>query len=185
MPTALAPSTSSSIESPTITAAAGSTSRRSSAAWKMVGCGFVLPWVVEVAPGVRDEAKLEPVRAELVEGGQDVFEELEVVRMLPGARHLDRTLVGALGVAAHAADDLLREENPDLLVVVELRVAFEGRDCVRTGLAVALWVELEPETLPESPVALRPEIGPRLGDREVDVEENGAERHHSACSSAS
>src|SRR5437762_8227008 len=37
MPTAFAPSTSSSIESPTITAAAGSTSSRSRAAWKMVG----------------------------------------------------------------------------------------------------------------------------------------------------
>ena len=43
MPAARAPSTSSSGESPTIAAAAGSTSRRSRTAWKIVGCGFVRP----------------------------------------------------------------------------------------------------------------------------------------------
>src|SRR6266446_78788 len=102
--------------------------------------------------------------------------------MSPGARHLDGAFIGAVRVAAHAADDLLGEENPDPLVVIELRVPLERRDGVRTRFAVAPRIENEAEALTEPPVALRPEIGPRLGDREIDVEENGAEGHHSACS---
>src|SRR5439155_22412457 len=110
-------------------------------------------------------------------------EDLEVLRVFPGTRPLGRSFVGAIRVAAHAADDLLREEGPDLLVVVELRMALERLDGVRPRLRVSGRVELEPEPPAESPVALRAEIGARLGNREVDVEENSLKRHHSACSS--
>ena len=130
--------------------------------------------LVQVAACIRDQAELERVRPQLRERGQDVLEELEVVRVLPRTRHLDRALVGVTAVAAHAADDLLREEDPDLLVVVELRMAFQRRNGVSPSLGVALGVELQAEPLAEPPVALRAEIGPGLGDREVDVEENCA-----------
>src|SRR6266480_4033266 len=135
--------------------------------------------LVQVAAGVRDEAELEAVRAQLRERRQDVLEDLEVVRVLPGPGHLDCAFVGALGSAAHAPNDLLGEQHPDLLVVVELRMPLERRDGVRASLAVALRVELEPEALAEPTVALRPEIRTWLGNREVDVEENGAQSHRS------
>src|SRR4051795_9420725 len=204
MPTAFAPSTSSSIESPTIAAVAGSTSRLSSAARKIVGGGLgaapaarlaretlqrgqedrrvrlglavgartdrgidveiVVPdELIEIASRIRDEAELEPVLTELRERRQDVFEDLEVVRVLPCACHLDRAFVGAIGVAAHAADDLLSEEHPNLLVVVELRVPLERRDGVRPRIRVALGFELDPEPLAQPLVALRAEIGAGLG----------------------
>src|SRR5262249_42427943 len=89
-------------------------------------------------------------------------------------------LVGAVGVAAHASDDLLREEHPDLLVVVELRVPFQRPDCAGARLAVALGVELEIEALAEAPIALGPEVRARLGDREVDLAEDGWWRLSSA-----
>src|SRR5205823_14903335 len=135
--------------------------------------------LVQVAACVRDEAELEAVGAQLRERRQDVLEDLEVVRVFPGPGHLDRAFVGALGSAAHAPDDLLSEQHPDLLVVVELRMPLERRDGMRASLAVALGVELEPEALAEPPVAVRPEIRTWLGNREVDVEENGAQSHRS------
>ena len=49
-------------------------------------------------------------------------------RVLPGASHLDSRLVGTLRVAAHPADDPLREQHPDLLVVIELRMPLDRLD---------------------------------------------------------
>ena len=112
---------------------------------KIAGCGFVRPKapepsaastsqpvvrdeLVEVAARVRDEPELEPARAQLGEHRQRVLVELEVLGVLPGPRHLDRALVGRVGVAAHAADDPLGERDPDLLVVLELRVAPDALD---------------------------------------------------------
>ena len=93
--------------------------------------------------------------------------------MLPGSRHLDRALVRALRVTAHPADDPLGEEHPDLLVVIELRMAFDRLDRSRASLRVSLRIELEPEAAPERLVSLRSEVRPRLDQREVDVEEDG------------
>jgi hypothetical protein len=138
---------------------------------------------LQVAAGVRDEAELEPPGPQVGERRQDVLEDLEVVRVLPGARHLDGALVRPVGVAAHAADDLLREEHPDLLVVVELRVPLEGPHGMCARLTVALGIEIQAEPLAEAPVALGTQIRARLGDREVDVEENCSQRHGPACSS--
>jgi hypothetical protein len=70
-----------------------------------------------------------------------------VLGVLPRLRHRDRTLVGAVGVAAHAADDPLGERDPDLLVVLELRMALDPLDRSLAGLAVARGVELETEAL--------------------------------------
>ncbi len=42
-----------------------------------------------------------------------------------------------------------------------------------TSLGVALRVEVEAEPLPRLVIPARPEQGPRLGEGEVDVEEDG------------
>src|SRR2546421_648947 len=104
MPSARAPSTSSSTESPNIAASSGSTPSRPSTAREMVGAG--------------------------------------------------------------------------LLVVRELGVALQVRDRRVARLVVARRIEAQSEALPEQPVALRPEVGPGLRKREVDVEENRARRRH-------
>ena len=57
------------------------------------------------------------------------------------------------------------------------------RSCVDrplARLAVAGRVEHEAEALAEPPVALGPELRPRAGEREVDVEEDGAQAHRGA-----
>ena len=136
----------------------------------------------EVAPRVGHEPDFQAVRTELCEDRQRVLEELEVRRLLPTARHLDRALVGAVGVAAHAANDPLSEEHPDLLVVVELRVPLDRLDRGGARLRVSRGVELEPEPPSEQLIAVRAQVGPRLDEREVDVEEDGFE-HYPACSS--
>ena len=56
----------------------------------------------EVATRVGDQPELEVVRPQLGEHGQRVLVELEVLGVLPGARHLDGTLVRALGLARAA-----------------------------------------------------------------------------------
>ncbi len=48
-------------------------------------------------------------------------------RVLPGTRHLDRRGVGVAD-PAHPLDDPLGEQHPELLVVVELRMALEARE---------------------------------------------------------
>src|ERR671934_87858 len=51
-----------------------------------------------------------------LEHGQRVLVQLEVRRVQPALRHLDGALVRRVRVAAHPADDLLGEYDPDLLV---------------------------------------------------------------------
>ena len=74
-------------------------------------------------------------------------------------------------VTAHAADDVLREADPDLLVVLELRMVLEILDRGRPGLGVAVGVERQPVMLAGRPVALG-SSRPELDEREVDVEED-------------
>ena len=99
------------------------------------------------------------------------------MRVLPGPRHLDGALVRAFGVAAHAADDPLRESDPDLLVVAEIRVLVEPFDGLSPRCGVQRRVEFEPEPPAEPLVPLRTEVRARLRQREVEVEENGAGVH--------
>src|SRR6476661_6471283 len=98
------------------------------------------------------------------------------MRVLPGAGHLGRAGVGVAD-AAHPFDDPLREEDPDLLVVLELRMALERRERGPARLVVATGIELEAVLPAEALIPLRTEVGPRLRDREVDVEDNGAQPH--------
>jgi hypothetical protein len=75
-------------------------------------------------------------------------------------------------VSSHTADDVLGEEDPDLLVVLELGVVPQILDCGDTSLVVPGRVEIEAASLAGALVPLRPEQGPGLAEREVDVEEN-------------
>ncbi len=51
----------------------------------------------------------------------------------------------------------------------------ERFDRGRAGLGMFRRVELEPVTAAQELIALGPEIGARLGEREVDVEEDGVQ----------
>src|SRR3954454_23232161 len=136
---------------------------------------------VEVAAGVGEEAELQLAIAQIVEHRQRVLEELEVVGALPRAGHLERAGVRVAG-AAHPLDDPLREQDPDLLVVVELRVALQRRDRIASRLLVAFGDEVEAETRAEPAVALGAEIGSRLRESEVDVEDDRLQRHAASSS---
>src|SRR5207248_719477 len=139
--------------------------------------------VVEVADAVRDEREGEAEPAELLEDRQRVLVEVEVVVLLPRALDRDGALAGALAVAAHAADDPLGERDPDLLVVPELRMPLERLDGRGPRLLITGRIEAQPELLAAAAVARRAELGARPHEREVDVEEDGAERHGAASSS--
>src|SRR5205085_1272804 len=97
-----------------------------------------------------------------------------VLCVLPGAGHLDGAAV-RVAVAAHAFDDALGEEDPDLLVVLELRVALERRKGRPPRVLVACRIERQPVPGAEPRIALGPEVGPRPRDREVDIEDHGTE----------
>src|SRR5581483_9050699 len=94
------------------------------------------------------------------------------MRVAPRALHLHGGGIRRGAGAAHSTDDALGEADPDLLVVVELRMPLEIRDRRTPRLVVALRVEHETVTLAEPPVALRPEIGSRFRERVVDVEDD-------------
>ena len=76
--------------------------------------------LVEVTLTVRDQPDLEPVTAQLVEHGQRVLVEREVLVALPLTHHVRRALPRSDRIPAHPEHDLLRERDPDLLVVHEL-----------------------------------------------------------------
>ncbi len=95
----------------------------------------------EVALAVRHEADPQAVTPELVERRQRVLVEREVLVPLPLANHLGRALARAVRVAAHAAHDLLRERDPDLVVVHELALALEDGDRPRPRGGVQLGIE--------------------------------------------
>src|SRR5205085_9290551 len=99
--------------------------------------------LVEVADAVRDEREPEPEAPQLPEHRQGVLVQVEVAVLLPGPLDRDGALARALAVAAHAAHDPLRELDPDLLVVPELRVPLERLDGSRARLLVPRRVELE------------------------------------------
>ena len=139
MPSARAPSMSSAYESPTITVSAAATPSAASAVSKIDGVRLrpavalradgdvdvelvVARERLEVALPVRDQPDPEPVRPERLEHGHGVVVEVEVGVDLPATDDLDGAGARAVGVAAHAADDVLGERDPDLLVVHELRV---------------------------------------------------------------
>ena len=120
------------------------------------------------------------MRPQLFEHGQGVVVQLEVLCALPGVRHLLRACV-RLADAAHADDDSFGEEHPDLLVVVELRSTLERRDRAAARVVIPRGIEFEPEPLAEPAVALGPEVRSGLRDREVDVENDCAQRFGHRC----
>ena len=193
MPIERAPATSSASESPTMTASsAAPTSRSSSAARKMLGLGLTRPCEPDeiqastssenvsikrgrrVAARVRDQAEAEAVAPELTEDRSDVVVELEVRRVLPGVDDLDRERADAGPAAAHAAHDVLGEPDPDLLVVLQLGVMSEVDDRRRPGAVVERSSSSRPWRAPAVRYPIGPSSGPGLGDREVDVDEDGA-----------
>ena len=138
---------------------------------------------LEVSNAVRDQRELQVEPAQLLEDGQRVLVEVEVAVLLPGALDRGGAFARPLALAAHTADDPLGEGDPNLLVVLQLRVPLERRDGRGSRVLVAGRVELEAELLAAPPVALRPELGPRASEREVDVQEDCADRHHPASTS--
>ena len=127
---------------------------------------------VEVALPVGDETDPKVVAPERIERRQRVLVEEEVLVPLPLTDHVDRAAADGVTLAPHAADDVLREADPDVLVVNELRVPLEAVERRMAGGLVERRVEREPVAGPYAPVALRPELGARPEQREVDVEEN-------------
>src|SRR5690242_13759706 len=132
---------------------------------------------VDVAGRVRDKADLQACAAQLVQHGNDVVVQLEVLVPLPAARDLDRALVRGGRLSSHAANDPLREREPDLVVVLEVGMAFERGQRRLPSLLVTGRVEREPVSRSGAHVSLRPELGPGTGEREVDVEEDRSQSH--------
>jgi hypothetical protein len=60
--------------------------------------------------------------------------------------------------------------------VLELRVLLQVKDRCSARLGIALRVEIEAESLPRIVIPARTEQGPRLGEGEVDVEEDRFDR---------
>ena len=110
--------------------------------------------------------------AQLGESGQGVLVEREPLVQLPGGDELDGALTPP-PLAAHPADDLLGERDPELVVVGVVGVTLERVERRRPRLLVQLRVEPEPVPLADLAVALRPELWPGPGEREVDVEDDG------------
>ena len=136
----------------------------------------VLDERAEIAARVRDEPDLHAPRAEEIQDGQDVLVELEVLRREPAVGDRLGNRAARLALTAHPADDVLGEAEPDLLVVLELGVLLQVEDRGGARLGIALRVEVEAEPLPRIVIPARPEQGPRLGEGEVDVEEDRFDR---------
>src|SRR5205807_10018046 len=115
---------------------------------------------LEVSNTVRDERELQAEPPQLLEDGQRVLVEVEVAVLLPGALDRGGAFARPLSLTAHTADDPLGERDPDLLVVLQLRVPLERRDGRGPRVLVAGRVELEAELLAAPPVALRLQLGP-------------------------
>ena len=106
--------------------------------------------LLEVALPVRDQADPKPVVAERLEDGHGVVVEVEVRVDLPAPDDLGGARTRAVGVAAHAADDVLGERDPDLLVVDELGVRAQVLEGGEARLLVAVGVEREPVRRPDA-----------------------------------
>ena len=166
IPTARAPSMSSSIVSPTIARLARGRRRAARAcAGRSLSCGFVFPcarevrtasttspWCstnsIEVARGVREQPELQPAARSASSVGRtsSYSSKWWACSHAPSISAAQR-----VGVAdpAHALDDPLREEDPDLLVVVELGVPLQRRERGAARFVVARGIELEAVPLAE------------------------------------
>ena len=128
--------------------------------------------LLEVALAVRDEAELEAVRPQHLEGRQRVVVEEEVLVLLPLAHDRGRARARAFVVAAHAADDVLREADPEVLVVRELGMVLQVIEGGQSGRVVPLRdrapgrAARRSARIPPAPARARPE------EREVDVEQD-------------
>src|SRR5687767_6611987 len=131
--------------------------------------------LVQVAAAVRDQADLDAVLPQRGERGQRVLVERETLVLLPGTDELLGAGARPFGVAAHPAHDLLREDDPQLVVVLVVRMALQPVERGEAGVLVALRVEREPMPLADLAVPLGAELGARPREREVDVEEHGLE----------
>ena len=107
-------------------ASAAGTASRSRTTRKIDSCGFVFPCAPDAIAASTSS----------LEHGQRVLVQLEVLRVLPSLRHLDRAVVRTVGVTAHPADDPLGERDPDLLVVAEVRMLVEPLHGLRAGIPV-------------------------------------------------
>ena len=103
--------------------------------------------------------------AQLGERGRHVVVEAEVLVTFPRGDHLGRARAGAVGLAAHAPDDLLGEAEPELLVVLQLRVALQLVEGGEPRVVVATRVEREAVPSTEPRIAVRPEL--RAGPESV------------------
>ena len=140
IPSASAPSMSSSTESPTIAASAGSTPSRSSAARKIDSCGLIQPCrrelsaqstsrpmvrheVVDLAVGVRDQAELQRrVRAASAITGNASSYRSKLAESSQSRVNLVARSRARSGLPAHLAEDALRQRVPELLVVTQLGI---------------------------------------------------------------
>jgi len=101
---------------------------------------------------------------------------------LPAARDVDGARVRRGLLPAHAEHDALGEREPDLVVVVELRVPLEMLERRVTRVSEAGCIERQPVPHSGAHVALRAELRARLCEREIDVEEDGPDDHASSSS---
>ena len=164
----------------------------SSAATKIDGCGFVRPCafepddglhveavvggeLLEIALPVRDEPDPQPVAPQLVEHGEGVLVEGEVLVPLPLAHHVHCARPRSVGPAPHPAHDVLRERDPHLLVVHEIASPLQLLDRSEPRPVVPPRIEHKPVPLPKPPVPLGPQLRPRPKQGEVDVEKNRAQ----------
>src|SRR5882757_370473 len=107
-----------------------------------------------VSGGIGDEADLETGCSKRLEYGLHVLVDLEVLMVDPAARQLERHVLRHGARAAHADDDALRERDPDLLVVVELRMALQLEESRSARRFVAGHLEREAVALAAAHVAL-------------------------------
>ena len=91
-----------------------------------------------------------PARAQLVEHGDRVLVQLEVLVQLPALRDVDGARVRRGLHAAHAEHDALGEREPDLVVVVELGVPLEMHERRVARLVEARRVERQPVALADA-----------------------------------
>jgi hypothetical protein len=131
----------------------------------------------QVPAGVRDQADPQAEPAQLLEDRRSVLVEVEVLVGLPGRDHLAGAGLDAGPLATEAADDVLRERDPQLVVVGELRMVAEAGDGrgARNGVTVRVEGQAVPGAHPD--VAFRSQRGAGPRDREVDVEQHRAEPH--------
>ena len=94
---------------------------------------------------------------------------------LPLPHDVERARPRARAAATHALHDLLRERDPQLLVVDEVGVSLEVLDRGPSRIVVPLGLEAQAMAGADPAVALRPELRPGPEQREVDVEQNGLE----------